>query len=199
MPIYEFENIRPVVDPSAFVHPTASLIGDVIVGPACLVGPGASLRGDIGRIVMERGSNVQDNCTVHTFPGKDCIIGPDGHVGHGAVLHGCRLEANAMIGMNAVVMDDVLVGENSFVAAMAFVRAGMEIPANTLVGGIPAKILRSLSDEEVGWKSAGTVVYQRLAHRYLETLGEVQAHLEIEVDRERVPDIMYAPKHEQGH
>lgn len=199
MPIYEFENIRPVVDPSAFVHPTASLIGDVIVGPACLVGPGASLRGDIGRIVMERGSNVQDNCTVHTFPGKDCIIGPDGHVGHGAVLHGCRLEANAMIGMNAVVMDDVIVGENSFVAAMAFVRAGMEIPANTLVGGIPAKVLRSLSDEEVGWKSAGTVVYQRLAHRYLETLGEVQAHLEIEADRERVPDIMYAPKHEQGH
>ena len=199
MPIYEFENIRPVVDPSAFVHPTASLIGDVIVGPACLVGPGASLRGDIGRIVMERGSNVQDNCTVHTFPGKDCIIGPDGHVGHGAVLHGCRLEANAMIGMNAVVMDDAIVGENSFVAAMTFVRAGMEIPANTLVGGIPAKVLRSLSDEEVGWKSAGTVVYQRLAHRYLETLGEVQAHLEIEVDRERVPDIMYAPKHEQGH
>ena len=113
MPIYEFENIRPVVDPSAFVHPTASLIGDVIVGPACLVGPGASLRGDIGRIVMERGSNVQDNCTVHTFPGKDCIIGPDGHVGHGAVLHGCRLEANAMIGMNAVVMDDVIVAGNS--------------------------------------------------------------------------------------
>jgi len=197
MPIYEFENVRPVVDPTAFVHPTASLIGDVVVGPACLVGPGASLRGDIGRIVMEQGSNVQDNCTVHTFPGKECIIGPDGHVGHGAVLHGCRLERNAMIGMNAVVMDDVVVGENSFIAAMAFVKAGTEIPPNTLFGGIPAKVLRTLRDEEIGWKSAGTVVYQRLAHRYLETFGEVQPHLEIEPNRSRVPDIMYAPKHEQ--
>jgi phenylacetic acid degradation protein len=196
MPAYEFEGVRPVVDPSAFVHPTASLIGDVIVGPACLVGPGASLRGDIGRIVMERGSNVQDNCTVHTFPGKDCIIGPDGHVGHGAVLHGCRIERNAMIGMNAVVMDDAVVGENSFVAAMAFVKAGMAVPPNTLVGGVPASVIRELRDEEIGWKSAGTVVYQRLAHRYLQTIGEVAPHAAVEADRPRVPDIMYHPKHE---
>ena len=174
MPFYEFEGVRPVVDPTAFVHPTASLIGDVVIGPACLVGPGASLRGDIGRIVMERGSNVQDNCTIHTFPGKDCIVEEDGHVGHGAVLHGCRIGRNAMIGMNAVIMDDAVIGENAFVGALSFVKAGFEVPANSLAAGIPAKVMRELRPEEIDWKTQGTGVYQSLARQYLATSKPVE-------------------------
>lgn len=198
MPIYEFEGVRPVVDPTAFVHPTAVLIGDVIIGPGCLVGPGASLRGDIGRLVMEEGSNVQDNCTVHCFPGKDVIIEADGHVGHGAVLHGCVIKRNALVGMNAVIMDDAVIGEDSFVAAMAFVRGGMEVPPRTLVGGVPAKIMRELTDREIAWKSEGTGHYQHLARRYLATFREVEPLREVEADRARVPELAYKPKHEQG-
>jgi len=194
MPVYEFEGVRPVVDPTAFVHPTATLIGDVIIGAGCLVGPGASLRGDIGRLVMKDGSNVQDNCTVHVFPGKDCLIEENGHVGHGAVLHGCTVGRNAMIGMNAVVMDDAVIGENGFVAAMAFVKSGTEVPPNTLVAGIPAKVVRELSEKEIAWKTEGTSVYQRLAQRYLATFRETEPLTEPEPDRARVPEIDYKPK-----
>lgn len=197
MPAYEFEGVRPVVDPTAFVHPTASLIGDVIIGPGCLVGPGASLRGDIGRLIMQEGANVQDNCTVHCFPGKDVIIERDGHIGHGAVLHGCTIKRNGMVGMNAVVMDDAVVGEDAFVAAMAFVKAGTIIPPRTLFGGIPAKAMRELSDEEIQWKSEGTGHYQHLARRYLATYKEVEPLREMEADRKRVPELEYRPKHEQ--
>ena len=158
MPAYEFEGVRPVVDPAAFIHPTAVLIGDVIIGPGCLVGPGASLRGDIGRIIMQEGSNMQDNCIIHCFPGKDVIIEENGHIGHGAVLHGCTIKRNALIGMNSVIMDDAVIGENAFVAALSFVKAGMEVPANMLVGGIPAKIMRELKADEIDWKTQGTEV-----------------------------------------
>jgi phenylacetic acid degradation protein len=197
MPIYEFEDITPVVDPTAFVHPTATLIGDVIIGPGCLVGPGASLRGDIGRLMMHEGSNVQDNCTVHCFPGKDVVIEADGHVGHGAVLHGCTIKRNAMVGMNAVIMDDAVIGEESFVAAMAFVKAGMQVPPRTLVGGVPAKVMRELRDEEIKWKSIGTGHYQHLAQRYLATMKQVQPLPTVEENRQRVPELVYKPKHEQ--
>ena len=112
---YEFEGIRPVVDPTAFVHPTAVLIGDVIVGPLCFIGPGASLRGDLGRILLNEGCNVQDNCVMHCFPGKDVVVEPDGHIGHGAVLHGCTIKRNALVGMNSVIMDDAVIGEDSVV------------------------------------------------------------------------------------
>lgn len=198
MPCYEFEGVRPVVDAEAFVHPTAAVIGDVIIGAGCLVGPGASLRGDIGRIIMKPGSNVQDNCTVHSFPGKDCLIEDDGHVGHGAILHGCTIRRNALVGMNAVVMDDAVIGANSIVAAMAFVRAGTQIPEKSLVAGIPAQIIRELSDEEIAWKSEGTRVYQHLARRYLATFKPVDPVREIEPDRRGVPPIEYDPKHERG-
>lgn len=197
MPCYEFEGCIPVVDPSAFVHPSAAIIGDVIISAGCLVGPGASLRGDIGRITMLAGSNVQDNCTVHCFPGKDVVIEEDGHIGHGAILHGCRIKRNAMVGMNSVVMDDAVIGENAFVAAMSFVKAGFEVPANTLVAGIPAKIIRELSKDEITWKSEGTGHYQHLARRYLATMKEVQPLREVEPNRPRVPDLLYKPKHEQ--
>jgi phenylacetic acid degradation protein len=197
MPIYEFEGIRPVVDPTAFVHPTAVLIGDVIIGPGCLVGPCASLRGDIGRLTMHEGSNVQDNCTVHCFPGKDVTIEADGHIGHGAVLHGCTIKRNALVGMNAVIMDDAVIGEDSFVAAMAFVKGGMQVSPRTLVGGVPAKVMRELTDDEIAWKSVGTGHYQHLARRYLATFREVQPLSEVEPNRGRVPELVYKPKHEQ--
>jgi len=197
MPIYEFEGVRPVVDPSAFVHPTAVLIGDVIVGPGCLVGPCASLRGDIGRLILKAGSNVQDNCTLHCFPGKDVLVEQDGHVGHGAVLHSCTIGRNAMVGMNAIVMDDAVIGENSFVAAAAFVKAGAVVPPRTLVAGVPAKPIRELSDEEIAWKSDGTRIYQKLAQRYWATMREVSPLDEVEADRRRVPTFGYKPKHEQ--
>ena len=147
MPCYAFEGIRPVVDPTAFVHPTAVLIGDVIVGAGCLVGPCASLRGDIGRLILKAGSNVQDNCTLHCFPGKDVVIEEDGHVGHGAVLHSCTVKRNAIIGMNAVVMDDAVIGEESFVAAMAFVKAATVVPPRSLVAGVPAKVIRDVTPD----------------------------------------------------
>jgi phenylacetic acid degradation protein len=197
MPCYEFEGVRPVIDPEAFVHPTAVLIGDVIIGPRCLVGPCASLRGDIGRITMLEGSNIQDNCTVHCFPGKDVVVEEDGHIGHGAVLHGCTIRRNALIGMNAVIMDDAVIGEDSFVAAMAFVKAGTVVPPRTLVGGVPAKIIRELRDDEIAWKAEGTGHYQHLASRSIATMKQVEPLRSIESNRRRVPELVYRPKHEQ--
>ncbi len=194
MPAYEFEGVRPVVHPTAFVHETAVLIGDVIIGPGCLIGPGASLRGDIGRIAIAQGANVQDNCILHCFPGKAVIVENDGHIGHGAVLHGCTIGRNAMVGMNAVIMDDAVIGPESFVAAMAFVKAGTAVAARTLVAGIPAKVIRELDDDEIAWKSQGTAIYQRLAQRYLATARAVEPRAEAEPDRKPVPTHDYAPK-----
>lgn len=196
MPIYEFEGIKPVVNPSAFIHPTAVLIGDVIIGPNCLVGPCAVLRGDIGRLIMKQGSNLQDNCVVHSFPGDDTIIEEDGHIGHGAVLHGCIIKKNAMVGMNAVVMDGAVIGENSFVAAMAFVKAGMEVPPNVVVAGCPAKVIKELSDKDIDWKNEGTRIYQHLAKRHAETGVECEPLTEVEPNRKRVPSTDHAPKHQ---
>jgi phenylacetic acid degradation protein len=196
MPSYEYEGITPVVDPSAFVHPTAVLIGDVIIGAGCLVGPAAVLRGDIGRLELKAGSNVQDTCVVHCFPGKDVVVHENGHVGHGAVLHGCTVGRNALIGMNAVLMDDVVVGENSIVSALAFVKEGTEISANTLWAGAPAKQIRELSEKEIGWKSRGTEVYQHLAQRHLQTEEEVEPLSSASESRlsQRVPDVLYETK-----
>ena len=196
MPSYEYEGITPVVDPSAFVHPTAVLIGDVIIGAGCLVGPAAVLRGDIGRLELKAGSNVQDTCVVHCFPGKDVVVHENGHVGHGAVLHGCTVGRNALIGMNAVLMDDVVVGENSIVSALAFVKEGTEIPANTLWAGAPAKQIRELSEKEIGWKSRGTEVYQHLSQRHLQTEEEVEPLSSASESRlsQRVPDVLYETK-----
>jgi phenylacetic acid degradation protein len=194
MPAYEFEGLVPVVHPTAFVHETAVLIGDVIVGPGCLVGPGASLRGDIGRLTIEHGANVQDNCVVHCFPGKDVVVEADGHIGHGAVLHGCTVKRNALVGMHAVVMDDAVIGADSFVAAMAFVKAGTVVPARTLVAGIPAKVIRELQDDEITWKTKGTEIYQHLAARYLATSRPVEPLPEPEPGRHRVPTLDYPRK-----
>ena len=151
MPVYSLEGVIPVIDPTAFVHPTAVLIGDVIVGPDCYVGPNACLRGDFGRLVMKRGSNIQDNCVMHGFPENETVIEEDGHIGHGAILHGCHVGRNAMVGMNAVVMDGARIGEASIVAANAFVKAGFHCPPRSLLMGSPAEVKRELRDDEIAW------------------------------------------------
>jgi phenylacetic acid degradation protein len=186
VPCYEINGVIPVVDPTAFVHPTATLIGDVIVGPGCYVAPHASLRGDFGRIVLERGSNVQDCCVMHGFPGTDTVIEEDGHIGHGAILHGCVVKKNAMVGMNAVVMDAAVIGESAIVAACAFVKAGMLVPPRSLAIGAPARIARQLSDDEVAWKVSGTRSYQDLTLRSLRSLREVPPLAAVEADRRRI-------------
>ena len=186
MPIYSLEGITPVVHPDAFVHETAVLIGDVLIGAGCYIGPHASLRGDFGRIVVDKGANVQDSCVMHSFPGKDCVVESNGHIGHGAVLHGCRIGSNAMIGMNTVVMDDATIGESSIVGAAAFVAANFECPPRSLVVGVPAKVKRRLSDQEVEWKTRGTIEYQQLAVRCLASLVETDALTEQEANRPRM-------------
>ena len=183
--VFAIDGIVPVIDPSAYVHPAAVLIGDVIVGAGCYVGPCASLRGDFGRLILEQGVNVQDTCVMHGFPGTDTVIEQDGHIGHGAVLHGCHIGRNALVGMNAVIMDNAVLGESSMVAACAFVKAGMEIPARSLVAGVPARVLRPLSDQELAWKLAGTRTYQDLTRRSLATLVEAEALTAVEPDRKR--------------
>ena len=186
MPCYSIDGVVPVVHPSAYVHPTAVLIGDVEVGPGCYVGPCASLRGDFGRIVLHEGSNVQDSCVMHGFPGHDTVVHAGGHIGHGAVLHSCIVHRDALVGMNAVVMDDAEVGERSIVAACAFVPAAMIIPARTLVAGVPARIKRALTEQEMAWKADGTRTYQELAVRSLQTMREVEPLREMPAQRARL-------------
>ena len=185
MPVYSLDGLVPVVDPSAFVHPQAVLIGDVLVGPRCYVAPGASLRGDFGRIVMGAGANVQDCCVLHSFPSKDTVLEEDAHVGHGAVLHGCIVGRRALIGIGAIVMDDVVVEEEAFVGAASFVRAGFVVPRRTLVTGIPARIVRELNDTELAWKATGTREYQQLAVRCLKSLKECAPRSAPEPNRPR--------------
>ena len=190
--VYAIDGIVPVVDPTAFVHPTAILIGDVIVGPGCYIGPAACLRGDFGRLLVERGANVQDTCVMHGFPGTDTVVEEDGHIGHGAVLHGCRIGRNALVGMNAVIMDNAVIGEASIVAASAFVKASQEIPPRVLVAGMPARIVRTLSDEEIAWKADGTRTYQDLVRRSLATMRETTPLAAVEAGRRRIeiPDVV---------
>ena len=186
MSVYSLDGITPVVDPAAFVHETAVLIGDVIIAAGCYIGPGASLRGDFGRIEVGKGANVQDNCVMHSFPDAICLIEENGHIGHGAVLHGCRIARNAMVGMNAVVMDNAVIAENSIVAACAFVAAGFECPPGSLVMGIPAKVKRPLSDQEIEWKSSGTREYQELAERCHASLIKTDPLTEVEDNRAKM-------------
>ena len=190
--VYAIDGIVPVVDPSAYVHPSAVLIGDVIVGPECYVGPCASLRGDFGRLILERGANLQDTCVMHGFPGTDTVVEENGHICHGAVLHGCRIRRNALVGMNAVIMDKAIIGESSIVAASAFVKAGAEIPPRVLAAGMPAKVIRELSDEEIRWKGEGTATYQDLTRRSLATMVETAPLSAVEADRKRIhmPDVV---------
>jgi len=191
MPCYSIDGVVPVIDPSAYVHPTAVLIGDVIVGPGCYVGPCAALRGDFGRIVLERGSNVQDTCVIHGFPDRDTVVEENGHIGHGAVLHSCIVRRDALVGMNAVVMDEAEIGEAAILAACAFVPAGFKVPARSLAAGMPVKIKRELTGQEIAWKREGTETYQDLTRRSLASMTEVEPYTAVESNRPRVkaPDV----------
>ena len=184
--VYEIDGITPVVDPTAFVHPSAVLIGDVIVGAGCYIGPCASLRGDFGRIVVKDGANLQDSCVMHGFPGTDTIVDADGHIGHGAILHGCVIGRNALVGMNAVVNDNASIGDGAIVAAMAFVKAKMVVPPRVLVAGMPARIVRALTETELAWKIEGTRSYQELTRRSLATMKATVPLTVVEPDRRRI-------------
>lgn len=160
--IYEFNGYRPVIHESAFIHPQAAVTGNVIIGKDVYVGPGAAIRGDWGEIIIEDGCNVQENCTIHMFPGITVRLMGGAHVGHGAIIHGATIGKNCLIGMNAVVMDNALVGDESIIGALCFIKADTVIPPRSLVVGNPGKVIREVSDEMMVWKTEGTALYQQL-------------------------------------
>ena len=168
--IFEFEGFRPVIQESAFIHPNATVTGYVIIGRDVYVGPGAAIRGDWGGVVIEDGCNVQENCTVHMFPGVTVVLEESAHIGHGAIVHGARICRNALIGMNAVIMDNAVVGAECIVGALCFVPAEMKIPERKVVVGNPAKIVKDVSDEMLSWKTEGTALYQSLPGQLYKSL-----------------------------
>jgi phenylacetic acid degradation protein len=186
MTSYEIDGVVPVIDPTAFVHESASLIGDVIIGAGCYVGPFASLRGDFGRIIVGAGSNVQDSAVLHAFPGADCLLEPNSHVGHAAVLHGCTIRSYALIGIGAVVLDGAEIGADALVGAGAVVTAGTVIPPASLALGSPARVVRELDATTLEWKRNGVGIYQELATRSLAGLRAVEPLTAVEPDRRRV-------------
>lgn len=181
--IYQFEGFIPVVHESAFIHPQAAITGNVIIGRDVYVGPGAAIRGDWGGIVIEDGCNVQENCTIHMFPGVTVVLEAGAHVGHGAIVHGARIGANALIGMNAVIMDNAVVGANCIVGALAFVPAEMRIPDRSVAVGNPARVVKEVSDEMLAWKSEGTALYQKLPAQMRGSWRAVEPLREIPADR----------------
>ncbi|MFV5591632.1 gamma carbonic anhydrase family protein [Acinetobacter variabilis] len=183
MPCYAIDGVIPVVSPKAYVHPTAVLIGDVIIEAGVYIGPFASLRADFGRIHIQKNANVQDSCTIHGFPDSVTLVEEYGHVGHGAILHGCVVRKNALIGMNSVILDEAEIGENVIVGANSTVKAKFKVPANNLVLGSPAKVIRPLEKKEIAWKSHGTEQYIQLTTRCLNTMQEVEALTENSVER----------------
>ena len=172
--IYSFKGHIPVIHESSFVHPLAAVTGNVIIGKNCYIGPGAAIRGDWGEIILEDGVNVQENCTIHMFPGKSIVLKESAHVGHGAVIHGANLGRNCLIGMNSVIMDDAEIGDECIVGAMSFVKAGEKFPKRKLIVGNPAKTIKDITDEMIAWKTAGTKLYQRLPKDCHESLREVE-------------------------
>ncbi|HEY1845412.1 MAG TPA: phenylacetic acid degradation protein PaaY [Buttiauxella sp.] len=186
MPVYQIDGLTPVVPEDSYVHPTAVLIGDVIVGHRVYIGPGACLRGDFGRIIVKDGANVQDNCVMHGFQSQDTVVEEDGHIGHGAILHGCVIGKNALVGMNAVILDGAQIGENSIVGAAAFIKARAEFPANKLIIGSPARAIRELGPEELEWKKRGTREYQDLVIRCQQSLHQVEPLREVEENRRKL-------------
>ena len=181
--IYSFHGIVPVVDPSAFVHPQACVTGNVIIGKNVYIGPGAAIRGDWGQIIIEDGCNVQENCTLHMFPGKTVLLNEHSHIGHGAIIHGAVIGKNCLIGMNAVIMDDVILGDACIVGALSFIKAEEKFESRSLIVGNPAKKIKEVSDEMIAWKTEGTALYQQLPGKCKETMFTCDPLLEIEQDR----------------
>lgn len=187
--IFEFNGYKPVIHESAFVHPNATVTGNVIIGKDVYIGPGAAIRGDWGEIIIKDGCNVQENCTVHMFPGTTVTLHESAHIGHGAIIHGATIGENCLVGMNAVVMDDVVVGKECIIGALAFVPAKMEIPERSIAVGNPAKVVKQVSDQMIDWKTEGTKLYQQLPSDCYNTLKPCEPLREIPADRPKQQDI----------
>jgi carbonic anhydrase/acetyltransferase-like protein (isoleucine patch superfamily) len=170
MAIYEFNGIKPVIHPSSFIHPQSAITGNVIIGKNVYIGPGAALRGDWGKIIIEDGCNVQENCTIHMFPGITVLLKEASHIGHGAIIHGATIGKNCLIGMNAVIMDEAELGEECIVGALSFIKQGEKFPSRSLIAGNPAKLIKEVTQEMIEWKTEGTKLYQQLPNECFETL-----------------------------
>jgi phenylacetic acid degradation protein len=181
--IYEFNGFRPVVHESAFVHPQAAVTGNVVIGRDVYIGPGAALRGDWGQIIVEDGCNVQENCTLHMFPGVTVLLRAGAHIGHGAVIHGATVGCNSLVGMNAVVMDEVEIGDECIIGALCFLKSGEKIPPRSMVVGNPGKIVKAVSDEMLAWKTEGTRLYQALPAQCFDSLRVCEPLRELPADR----------------
>ncbi len=188
--IYSFKNIKPVIHPSSFIHPLAAVTGNVVIGKNCYIGPGAALRGDWGKIILEDGCNVQENCTVHMFPGVTVTLHAGAHIGHGAVIHGSTIGPNCLVGMNAVIMDNVLLGEGCIVGALTFIKADSIFEARSLIVGNPAKKIKEVSDEMLAWKTDGTKLYQQLPADMKEGWEECEP-LRDAAEQETAEEIIY--------
>jgi phenylacetic acid degradation protein/carnitine operon protein CaiE len=190
MSCYEFKGMRPVVHESSFIHPLAAVTGNVIIGKDVYVGPGAALRGDWGKIIIEDGCNVQESCTIHMFPGVIVILKEGAHIGHGAIIHGASIGKNCLIGMNAVIMDDVELGDECIVGALSFIKAGEKIPSRNVIAGNPAKIIKQVSDEMLQWKTEGTKLYQQLPKDMFEAWKECEPLREL-LSKNEIPSQEY--------
>ena len=189
--IYEFNGYKPVIDPSSYIHKEATIIGNVIIGKDVYVGPGASIRGDWGKITIKNGCNIQDNCTIHIFPGKDVILEENAHIGHGAIIHGSYIGKNSLIGMNSVIMDDTVIGEECIIGALCFVKGEMKIPNRKIVVGNPAKIKGEVSDDMIKWKKKGTELYQNLPKECRELMKECNPLTKLEKNRKEKQKITF--------
>ena len=189
MAFFEFNGYLPVVHDSSFVHPNAVVTGNVVIGRNVYIGPGAALRGDWGAIIISDGCNVQENCTIHMFPGVTVLLKEDAHIGHGAIIHGSTIGKNVLVGMNAVVMDNVIVGDNCIIGALSFVPENMVIPDRKIVAGNPAKIIKDMSDEMIEWKSRGTDLYKKLPAELFATLRPCDPLREIPANRPQQQEI----------
>src|SRR3990172_4621895 len=188
--IFEFNGYKPVIHKSAFIHPNATVTGNVIIGKDVYVGPGAAIRGDWGEIIIEDGCNVQENCTIHMFPGVTVTLKEAAHIGHGAIIHGATIGKNVLVGMNAVIMDNAVIGDNCIIGALCFVPEDMKIPEKKIVVGNPAKIIKDVSDEMTVWKTKGTELYQKLPKELYETLNPCKPLREIPKDRPKQKNIL---------
>lgn len=188
MAIYEYRGVIPVVDPSAYVHPQASVIGSVQIGKDVYIGPGAVLRGDMGGIIVKDGSNIQENCTVHMFPGETVILEENSHIGHGAIVHGAHVGRNSLIGMNAVLMDHAEIGEECIIGALAFVKEHQVIPRRSVAVGNPAKVIKEVTDEMIHWKTKGTEIYQTFPKHYRDTMKEVEPLTDASLQKQHITE-----------
>jgi phenylacetic acid degradation protein len=187
--IYEFNGYKPVIHKSSFIHPQATVTGNVIIGKDVYIAPGAAIRGDWGQIIIKDGCNVQENCVIHMFPGVTVTLHEAAHIGHGAIIHGATIGKNVLVGMNAVVMDNVVIGDNCVIGALCFVPAEMIIPERKLVVGNPAKIVKDVSDEMLAWKTKGTELYQKLPAELYATLKECEPLREVEHNRPKQQEV----------